>query len=112
MDAYPAVFFFHLITSLLWKVMNSQAFRGGAGLLIPASLCSRVPLSCLLESIKHCSLVADRLCIISGMTLRTTWKSSILGSAQPMEAFLGKYFIPLQGWFYSSNLFIHSSHIY
>lgn len=95
MDGYAAVFFFHLITSLLWKAMNSQAFRDGTGLLIPASLCSRFPLSCLLESVKHCSLVADRLCIISGLTLRTTWKSSILGSAQPIEAFLGKYFITL-----------------
>lgn len=97
MDSYPAVYFLHLITSLLWKVMNSQAFRDGVGLLLSASPCSRSPLSCLLESIKNCSLVADRLYIISGMTLRTTWKSSMLGSAEPMEAFLGKYPIPLQG---------------
>lgn len=40
----------------------------------------RYPLSCLLKSIKNYSGVADGLRVISGTTLRTTWKSSTLGS--------------------------------
>ena len=47
--------------------------RDGTGLLTPVSPRPSYPLSCL-------SGVADRLCIISGTTTRTAWKSSTLGS--------------------------------
>lgn len=63
MDGYLAGFFFSLekLSSIEGDEFTSIQ-RDGTDLLIPASPCLRYPLSCLLESIKNHSVVADCLC--------------------------------------------------